>query len=66
MTKSILLATAALTLSSAIAFAQNTPVMPAKAKHARHERLSTVKPLYDYVPAHSSYGNTPIMFGVAY
>ncbi|MFZ0421386.1 MAG: hypothetical protein WAL80_00775 [Xanthobacteraceae bacterium] len=69
MTKSLVLAAAALALSSAVALAQNAPVSaPAKSKQvAHHEKTMTAKPLYDYAPTHvSSYGNTPIIFGVAY
>lgn len=69
MTKSLVLAATALALSSAIAMAQNAPVnAQAQSKHvARHEKAAPAKPLYDYAPARlSSYGNTPIIFGVAY
>lgn len=69
MTKSLVLAAAALALSSAVALAQNAPVnAPAKSKQiARQDKAVPAKALYDYAPAHlSSYGNTPIMFGVAY
>jgi|HubBroStandDraft_4_1064222.scaffolds.fasta_scaffold552356_1 hypothetical protein len=77
MTRTLLLAATALALSSAVALAQNGPVTPgysndgvsapAKAKQAvRHEKAAA-KPLYDYAPTHlSSYGSTPIMFGVAF
>jgi hypothetical protein len=69
MTKTLLLAATALALSSAVALAQNAPVSaPAKSKQvAHHEKMVPAKPLYDYAPVHlSAYGNTPIMFGVAY
>jgi hypothetical protein len=68
MTKSFLLAAAALTLTSAIAFAQNAPVSQAKAKHvARHEKVMPAKALYDYAPANSnSYTSVPLIFGIAY
>jgi hypothetical protein len=66
MSKSLLLAVTALTLSSAIAFAQNAPVNPTKSKHAaRHERVMPAKALYDYAPANS--GKTvPLLLGVAF
>ena len=70
MTKSFILAATALALSSAVALAQNAPVSaPAKSKQqiARQDKAVPAKALYDYAPAHlSSYGNTPIIFGVAY
>ncbi len=70
MKKSLVLAATALALSSAVALAQNAPVgAPAKSKQqiARQDRDATAKPLYNYAPGHlSSYGNTPIIFGVAY
>jgi len=69
MTKSLVLAAAALALSSVIASAQNAPAnVSAKSKQAaHHEKSMSAKPLYDYAPSHlSAYGNTPIILGVTY
>ena len=69
MTKSLVLAATALALSSAIAMAQNAPASaPAKAKQvAHHQKAAPAKPLYDYAPSRiTSYGNTPLILGVAY
>jgi hypothetical protein len=69
MTKSLVLATTALALSSAVALAQSAPASAnAKSKQqmARQDKAAP-KALYDYAPTHlSAYGNTPIIFGVAY
>jgi hypothetical protein len=69
MTKSLVLAAAALALSSAVALAQNAPAnAPHKSKQiVRQDKAVPAKALYDYAPAHvSAYGNTPIIMGVAY
>jgi hypothetical protein len=68
MTKSLVLAATALALSSAVALAQNAVSASAKSKQqiARQDKAAP-KALYDYAPTHlSAYGNTPIIFGVAY
>jgi hypothetical protein len=66
MKKSLFLATVALSLSSAIAFAQNAPMSPAKSKQhvARQESATSAKPIYDYAPVRST--SLPQIFGVAY
>lgn len=78
MMRSLVLAAAALTLSSAVAFAHNGPATsgyandgvraPAKSRHiARHERAKVAKQLYDYAPEGSfSYTTIPLILGVAY
>jgi hypothetical protein len=74
MVRSLLLAATALSLSSAIALAQNAPMgndgvrAPVKMRHvAHHQKAMTAKPIYDYAPASAnSYGNMPIFYGVAF
>ena len=76
MVRSLLLAATALSLSSAIALAQNAPLTPgndgvrapAKMRHvAHHQKAMAAKPLYDYAPASAnSYTTMPLMLGVAF
>jgi hypothetical protein len=76
MTRSLLLAAAALTFSSAIALAENGPQTPASSNHGvrasaqsqqvvRPDRAVSAKTLYDYAPV-SSYTTMPLLLGVAY
>jgi hypothetical protein len=76
MVRSLLLAATALSLSSAIALAQNGTLTPgndgvrapAKMRHvAHHQKAMSAKPLYDYAPAGAiSYTTMPLILGVAY
>jgi len=79
MTRSLLLAATALTLSSAIALAQNAPASgsandgaraPAKVQRVARERSAMpARPLYDYVavvPSPSPITGMPFLYGVAY
>jgi hypothetical protein len=75
MVKSLLLAATALSLSSAVALAQNGTLTPgngvhapAKMRHvAHHQKAMAVKPLYDFAPANViSYTTMPLILGVAY
>jgi hypothetical protein len=76
MVKSLILAATALSLSSAVALAQNGTLTPgndgvrapAKMRHvAHHQKAMAVKPVYDYAPASViSYTTMPLILGVAY
>ena len=76
MVKSLLLAATALSLSSAIALAQNGTLTPgndgvrapAKMRHvAHHQKAMPAKTLYDYAPVGViSYTTMPLILSVAY
>ena len=76
MLRSVFLATAALTFSSAMALAQG-PAASANShgagaavqlRHvARHDAAMAARPLYDYAPANAAQSHTlPLILGVAY
>ena len=67
MLKPLLLAAAAVTLSSAVALAAGNADLRAAPRHAAHHKAITAKPIYDYAPDYRiSQPIMPLLLGVAY